>query len=382
MSDLVPQQVHIASTANPSGSLLMRARLAIQGNEKLEGIFLEGKVAGEIAPLLADNLALLFPMDISDVQEVAQYLADEYEQVGAKVLLVDRETGKPLGQLSPQDYYQPAPVPRDDGRMVERPIQVRPEVQAFFLHRRFSQEREAQILEKVALKLASSQTALLKEEGDPRLLFFSAAGRETLLERIRGSLPRLFDGGVLGLPIKIGADPKGDAVEVTAFGRVSTTLVDISARNPGHNIVGGVLIGIKTQWSQDIARTIAREAQPNGHVADTLWGPILGSPWDVDPTLSRGGPNQWIADPEMVWNMRQDQAFGAAFPLESSYLPVALWPEAGYIVIDPDSYICKAREIFDRWEVAASMKFQVFLNINKVKAYSFTGMPAPTTILV
>lgn len=90
LTTLTPQQqalsrkvnVQVLSKANPGSGLLRRSRKKIQEDPSLGGLFTTGVIDVET---LTQRLREKLPLD-EGVEDVAQYLADEFAQLGDGIL--------------------------------------------------------------------------------------------------------------------------------------------------------------------------------------------------------------------------------------------------------------------------------------------------------
>jgi hypothetical protein len=98
--------------------------------------------------------------------EVAQYLADEYFQLGDAVLICDRTTGKAIARISDADMYQPPDQVRESGNLAKPLPRLNPNLEGFLVSYIFEQERDRQLRADILATLPG--TEFLAEHGDPK----------------------------------------------------------------------------------------------------------------------------------------------------------------------------------------------------------------------
>jgi hypothetical protein len=142
--------------------------------------------------------------------------------------------------------------------------------------------------------------------------------------------------------------------------KVLMPVVDPLTFNLQHDPFTSLKSQIGTQWARDIARVLA--AQVYGH------GPVLeGSVFD---SLPRGF---WVASPNVAMALRDRRAL--VVPEAPSVLLRHDEGPAACILINPESFKCASREFLDRWEVAASLEFTLYIDHRKASAYEFKDVP-------
>ena len=172
-SDSASLDIEVVSEANPDPSLLRSIRYLLQQNEGLRQVFADAQLEGEAGgsrqvdrQRLLGLLSEAYPHEGLD--QVAEYLSDEFEQIGEGVLLISPETGKAVARVSTDSLYEASAVPRESGNMIERGLRIRPEVEAYLAYWSFENNRESDLRRGVIARL--NQTDLQREEGDPRTL--------------------------------------------------------------------------------------------------------------------------------------------------------------------------------------------------------------------
>jgi hypothetical protein len=357
MSGIVKFSPSVLSKANPQGGLLLRVRASVQQNEALREVVSTVKGADEMASRLEAALLPLFPNDdLNEIAAAARYLADEHSQIGSGILLINRHTGKAIAKLSEEDLYKPAPVPREDGRMVERPLTIRPDIEAFMVQWHFDRDRE-QGIQKEALQRIP-QTDLVRHEGDRRALIYTTGGRKILLEMIQQSLAGLFDENPFkgALEVTVGASSK--TLHFKAFARVSIPMVDLKHRNTHQDVLKSAQSGIRSQWSREIGRVVSLEVRSNVPETETTFQLM------EDIVL-------WVAGPTTAWRLKST---GNACLAVEGAKTTGFGKGSGFVYIDPTSFEVQARELFDRWEVVAAMQFSLDVDWSLVRAFDFTDV--------
>jgi hypothetical protein len=381
----------VNSLAQPVPELLLLARLVAQQDPDVRSVFIQAKgekwSAERLAVALEEPLqSRLTTDDPQKVFQVARYLADEYEQMGDTMLLIDRKTGRAIGRITDEDVWTPAPVPREDGTLAQPLPRLKPELEAFLVMWHFEKGREAQLLSDIAPGL--HPTDLIKQEGDPRLLPVTRAGRTHLVAQLREELPNLLgrtSGGVgqflSHFDIRESDPSLGTSYEpllrCTAVARSVTGIQDPKAMNLRFNRLGGLCGTVGNSWGREIARTLAVAAK-------THFDPM---PKDYThfSTEDMADIKVWSGDSDILNALIRD-----IFPKRQVTLPVDHTPlvglcgKAGAIVVRPDSYECQGRELFDRWEVVARFEFTLWVDWAEVRVFDLTGIPvhASPAILV
>lgn len=370
----------VLTLARPEGGPLIAARHEVQRNKRLKAIFTQArqekwaadKLAEEITPELTDRLEA--PPD--QVAQVARYLADEYEQIGDTILVCSPTTGKAFARLRDEDIIQPAPVPRESGTMAKPLPRIRPDLHGFLVQWVFDEEREKQITEAIALR--SHQTALQQEEGDSRLLPLTRAGRAKLTQNLRQSLPLLLraDSGLLRTFLNhfdiLEEPPKDSALwpveETESRYGVTASLADLKSYNLRYDHHRATLAKVGAGWVRDIATTLALAAREYASVRATVRWPEGSFP----PEVFTFSADMWVGTPEFTKALVETGCNVLWMPVKG--IPATgLSGKVGAIVtMDFD---CKSREVFDRWETMAVVKYQLWVDWTRVASFDFLGGP-------
>lgn len=370
----------ITTLSRPAPRVLLSARFEVQRNafirtamEKFKGdkdADAAAKLAGELQSLLAEHL----DASSEDLSETAKYLADEYLQIGDAVLIVSRDTGMPIAKVTADDMWQPNLVPRDNGGMATPLARLRPELEGFLVRWVFERAREEKIVEELANRVAT--TDFLAKNGDPRLYATTRAGREIILEDLRSALPDLIPtavggslGGFLRLLLNVGepTDKSGKSYPgFKAYARINTPMMDHKSRNLFFDIIGTHRSLIATQWGREIARTISRLAHADQKVCEQDF-----------PNLAEA-KGLWVAPPEEAAAMRSKFApYCFVIPIEGASTFCVKDPCAsiGNLVLGKTDIV--QREVHDRWEIAATLDYDLYIEWSAISPVHFTDLPAP-----
>lgn len=363
-------QIEVQSLAKPTPEILLAARNAIRNAPELQELFTQAKAEGWGADRLADSLNTRLRehlIDGDNAWDAAQYLADEFLQVGDSILLISKETGRAVAQLSEEDIYVPDLVSRETGNL-RRPLpRIRPDLEGLIVEWQFARSKEKQVVQALAARV--HQTELLRQEGDHRLLRATRAGREQIVTQLQEELPSL-----LGSATGVTRDflnmfdfcteaPSGAPIVsggIRSFAKVIMTIADPLSVNLRHDPYTTLRGQLTSQWARDIARAVADLAHAHGLVTN-------GSIFDTLP------PGFWVADPNTAMALRPLIALavsGAKTALLQRVSELSL-------VIEPTSYLCKGREFLDRWEVAAEFHFSICVmgGSQNLLGYNFTDVP-------
>ena len=371
----------VTTLARPAARTLISARFEVQRNafirtamEKFKGDTdpdASSKLAAELQPLLAEALGA----SDEEVSETARYLADEYLQIGDAVLIVSRETGMPLARITDDDIWQPGLVPRDNGNMATPLARLRPDLEGFLVRWTFERSREEKLVEELSKRVAT--TEFLAKNGDPRLYATTRAGREIIVEDLRGALPDLLPkalGGSLGQffsAFHFAPPPEGAQVKTyqgfKAYARINTPLMDHKARNLLFDIIGSHRSLIAAQWAREIARTLSCLAHKETAVREVHFPSF---------TAVKGF---WVASPEEASAMRSHLAryflipVGGAETMRIVDPPMYDTDRRSHIVLGETNIV--QREVHDRWEVAATIDYDLHVDWTTMQAVRFTDLP-------
>jgi hypothetical protein len=391
MSDLAKRQgtplatkveVEVLTKADPIPGLLRMARAIVQRTPELRAVFAmarnEGWDAERLADALATALSPYFSGPVSEesqnIQAVAAYLADEYLQVGDSILLISSQTGRAIARLRDEDFYQPLPVPREDGTMVTPGKRIRPDVEAFIIQWQFDRGYEEAAKQAVLAKLL--QTQLLQEAGDRRVLYATRQGRKVLVSEMRQHLPNIIPNyckGVMGklfdhLPI-VKEEPKDPALtslgEFVNHARATYPLQDKRAKNLRHDAWTSILATTASGWVRSLAGYLLSAGHGEGYGSVPL-GYLSG-------TDSEG---LWITSANVsvaLTNMRSEM--NVLSVNTDGDFALCLEGQCGCLLIEETGYELQGREIFDRWDIASTFKVRVWIDWSRVRRYLLSDVP-------
>lgn len=342
--------LEVISQYDPDPGLLRLARVAVQQDPAIQGLFNHDQRTVD-REALEEALAQHFPMDETD--HVAGYLADEFEQIGGGILLISSETGKALAQLTDEDFYQPSPVPREDGSMVTpQGPRLKPEVEGAIFHWVAESHRERALLDKMLGRIA--QTELVSEDGDPRLLALTKGGRRGIAQQVYAALPTLLHNAsgiareflshfAFGRPPT--GDPSWNSIRVEVGGVSRRPVQDQTTANLRHSVLTSTLAATATSWSRDLATALLR-----GAVKHVGIGPRQVSQGHTLDEFAEFYPTRdfLLAEPGLATALRRKgyNVLPAPGPLN---VLVAVSGPIGFLEVPEDKIGTGTREIHDVW---------------------------------
>lgn len=368
----------IVSEAHPSPVELLQARSHVQNDPALQDMFRRYKTEGWSKESLVDFVATKLHVLWSDgdPSEAAQFLVDEYDQLGEGIHLVSTETGRVAVVLSENDIYDPAPVPREDGTMAQPLARIRPEIESAIVTWSHDQGRDAQILKTLAER--GHQTALLREMGDPRLLVATRGGRQhivdsfgrlaprTLLEAAGGTSAAFLRCFTLVEDLPVFNDPlhyiKG---KVEARSRMG--IQDPTTLNLHHNRPAVMAAALVQGWVREIAKVVSRTASTR-LIAETLG-------MDRASKLPSG---LWVAPPDLVRPFRRVNPNVTVLPVEGAD-PITIEGKIGFL--KAPEFRAKNFEAFDRWEAQTLLDYEMWLDFKAIKSYMVLGVEPQVQVL-
>lgn len=372
----IPQ---VTTLARPSTNVLLAARYEMVRNEKLRSVFEQFRgqpdKADALTEIVLDFLYSLIKGEESEIREVSRYLVDEFFQLGDTGLIISRETGLPLARITEKDIWQPPPVAREnpDGsmRMVPQKPRLRPELEGALVRHEFERGREHTLLKDLSSRVL--QTSFLKEQGDRRLATVTRAGRADFVEALRADLPSLLPGDTRGkarrfLDFFSMSEPYGEALEgleafpkLTAFARVDVSIADHKARNFRHDQAISIRARLSGMWVHNIAgkiSSLAHELHP-------------GEPIDFGTVYNDN--SFWVAGGSVLDALHQILSSTEVLPVQDHLGPITLKGPAGHIVFR--SFDIKHRVVSDRWQIAASVDYDLWIDWNSVTTRNLTNVP-------
>lgn len=353
----------IQTTANPSAENLRDARrlLNIGAIRK----FVEESVAQNVSEdAIVDGVSIRIAEAWGDGQvqaayECARYLFDEFKQLGDGLYVVSSDTGRVVSTVTEDDFYQPAPVPRENGELVLPLKQLRPEVAAQLHSWVFERGREQRLLETIAIR--ANQTPFLRAEGDPRLLTVTQAGREHIVQEFNKLDPQVLFravGGTSGAFLRrfemTDQTPRETEglveFKITLASKSTMGIQDPLTFNLHHNRPQAMQAALTQGWVREIARRLSLEAAQSEPISEKR--------------LSRAhleGAPLWIAPPEAHQALRRANPQVLILPVVGARVLGVRDAAAGTIVVPP-VFGASHREWFDRWEVDAEIELCVWVN--------------------
>jgi len=256
--------VEVRTSAQPDKELLLRARGLIRQHGDLREAFEVSRVDRQY---LLNRLSSYLGKHEGDLPSVAEYLADEHEQLGDGILVISPQTGRAIAKLKDEDFYQPAPVPREMGTMITPPVRVRPEIESYIIqkHADGAREREqyAQMLARIPC-VSYLPDAVARRKA----LFVTKAGRSEVAKLIHDRLPKLIE-GVQGsareffkfFPMGVCQNPC-ESMEVNVSALVQLGVQDVTTQNMNHDVFTAASAAIPAVWARTLAKVIlAKSAQ-------------------------------------------------------------------------------------------------------------------------
>ena len=390
LARLTPE-VH--TLARPQVGPLIAARGVVQRNGAVRALFEQAKkekwtpeqLAGAITPTLEAQLE----STPEDAVEVAQYLADEFFQLGDAILLCDKDTGRAIARITEDDMYQPPDVRREsvngEVRMAKPLPRLNPNLEGFLVSYVFEEARDRQMLAAIQAKLP--QTAYLQEVGDVRLNPVTRAGRTMVAQHVRAELPDalaavqgaarafldLFETEVPGRSFEMKALPLQKA---TSRGR--HRIVDPKAANLRFSWETALKARIGGGWAREMAAQLVNEARKE----------TGDFPVSISSTLDKLSPhhiegmNLWVGDPATCLAIQRLAPSGnrpTILPCASDYSGVVgmstVRGPLGMLIVTPNSYSFSTREMHLFWEMLAEVEYTLFVDWSRVRYLEVTGIP-------
>ena len=370
-TSLTPLAPEVRTLARPSSGPLLAARGLIQRNADLQVAFVRAKAEGWDAARLADEIQPTLEAALEgsseDVRQAGLYLADEYLQGGDAILLVSRETGKVLARITEEDVWKPPPVRREDGTLAQPLPRLRPDLEGFLVQWTFDRSREQQAVASLAPWAANTQTAKA----------LSHAGRQGIVETIRENVTHLFErvGGSgrqfldsFRLVGEDGTIPTGltPLPRLTAFARTRMPLSDLRATNMRFDVLTSQQAVLASCWVTEMAHSLSM-SHPNPRPFPYA---------DLSPQALGEAPF-WVAGGSLGYLCARWRL--PAIPTEAT-TSLGLRPTVGLLQIHEGSYRVASREVFDRWEVAASVEYTFWVDWSRTTALRIEGEPVPVVV--
>lgn len=304
---------------------------------------------------------------LAQAQECAQYLFDEWRQLGEGLFVASSETGRVVAVVTEEDFYQPAPVPREGGGMALPQKRLKPEIEASLHSWVFERGRETAILEQLALR--GHQTDFLKENGDPRLLVATREGRRHIVQEFSKLDPGLLlraAGGTGGRFLRFfdltdhEPEERAGYVELkgAAFSRTSMGVQDPLTTNLSHNRPASLQGALVQGWLREIAKKLSVAAPKGLEVSQRA---LTKEHLD--------GVTFWIAPPEALRYLRKANPLVQVMPVEGAGVLGLRDGILGTIQVEPN-FAASNREWFDRWEAETQLTYRVWVNWGATLSFS------------
>jgi hypothetical protein len=369
----------VETKAQPQRDWLLQARADINSDTDLQQIFREARAEGRspesVADAVSSYLTAKWGGHGSEAYEAALYLANEHDQLGEGVHLVSTETGRVTLTLAEKDIWQPPDVPREGGGMVKPLPRIRPDLESLVVTWTFDQVREQHIVQ--ALAARGHQTDLLRQEGDPRLLVATRAGRRQIVQGIVGHTPKALleaTGGTAAaflrhLDLRT-TEPVGTALQalsgvVTA--RSKMTIADQTTVNLHHNRARTLQGALAQGWVRDIARRLSLAVQARSSAVGEIDAHELRAEHLGDVAWF------WVAPPELVSVIQELRPNCTILPSDGAALIGFLKPKVGALVV-PEEFAAEHHERFDQWEVATHLPYQLWVDWDAFKYLPVGGL--------
>lgn len=393
--ELAPRfTTEVQTLAKPSATPLIGARGVVHRSTTLQDTFKKAKaeswsperLAGAITPELEQAL----DCEPEAAIEVAQYLADEYFQLGDAVLLCDRTTGRAIARISDNDFYQPPAIAREGGSLVHPPPRLNPNLEGFIVSYVFEEARDAQLRAEITARLP--RTEFLTTDLDPRPRALTRAGRVGIAQDVREALPDVlatvqgsartfldcFD-HVSEPPPSFDPLPRRSA---TARGRQN--IVDRKAMNLRFSWEATIKARTGVGWVREMAAQVVNEARMR--IRPDLRLTV------AHPLLTREhvqGCRFWFGDPATLRALQTIPAPAGMVPPTWSLFTVlpclpdfqgavginAPWQRVGAVTVHPEGYDFQTREIHGRWEMNARMEYTLYIDWDRVRYIHVTDIP-------
>lgn len=393
-TDLAQFTPEVKTLARPQAGPLIGARTVVQQDAGVRATFEKAKKEGwtpeKLAGAIIPTLEELLDCEPEAAIEAAQYLADEFAQLGNAVLLCDRTTGKAIARISDEDMYQPPPQRREGSNKLVVPLpRLNPNLQGFLVSYIFEKAKDREMVAAIQARLP--QTDFLRTVGDARLDALTRVGRLRVADRVRGALPDILEAvqgasrAFLDLlyPVDSATDTRALVLcpplpRQQAEARGHQVILDSKAANLNFSWEATLRARIATGWVREIAAQVVNEARtctaPEHRT--TISHPNL--------TLAHlEGVPLWVGDPATCNairrtfppNMGVPIILPCTTPFSGHAVGLSTLLPLGCILVHPDTYSFETRELNGRWETLAQMEYTLFLDWSRVRYLTVTGLP-------
>lgn len=320
--------------------VLVRARQEIADNPELRGLFSDPPDRD----WLADNLAVRLSArwggkDFGTAWEASLYLADEYFQNRATPIVVaDRTTGEAIAHLPAEAVWQPAPVPRESGNLVQPLPRLRPDVEAALVVAHHDQARErAELARRAELGSRVRDTSILTARGRDNIL---QRAFEAAREEFAGKLQERLHGAV---SLGRGTQP------LTLVATPSIRMPDLSSMNLAFSFETWLTRALSQHWTRAVAATLVERAERES-LEPWVW---------VGRTFDATTPVLWIGNPEQLQWVREQAGYGSTFQWDERLIGVRGVGLAVEIDLNAAGAAITAEMAHDTWQVAANLPVRV-----------------------
>lgn len=388
--DLTRFTPEVRTLARPQAIPLIGARGVVHRSPALQATFQQARAEGwtpeRLAGAITPELEQALECEPEASVEVAQYLADEYFQLGDAVLICDRTTGKAIARISDADMYQPPDQVRESGNLAKPLPRLNPNLEGFLVSYIFEQERDRQLRADILATLPG--TEFLAEHGDPRIAPVTRAGRAGIAQTVRESLPDVLQAvqgsarAFLDYFELTSATPRSldPLPRQTATASGSQNIVDPKAMNLRFSWEATIRARTGAGWVREMAAHLLNEASQRIRPDLRLTVPY--------PLLSHDhveGRSFWAGEPNTCIAIQRALAGGRAGP-PPTILPCtpgqtsalgfmgSSW-KVGTILIHPESYEFTTREVHGRWDMVARMQYTLCVDWDRVRFLHVTDIP-------
>ena len=149
-----------------------------------------------------------------------------------------------------------------------------------------------------------------------------------------------------------------------AYARAIVPLMDHKARNLLFDVLTSHRATIATQWGREIARMVSRLAYAHAEPSVTSF-----------PSYSKV-QGLWVAPPEEAAPLRTKMAHAFVIPVEgaSTFAVRDIFFPLGRLHCGKTEIV--SREVHDRWEVAATIDYDLDIDLSRVEPERFTDLPS------
>lgn len=361
----------VRTLAHPEPQTLLAARNQVLKQPALKELFLQAKQEEWASEKLAEHLCAALEADVESstemLSQVAQYLADEFFQFGDKVLLIHPETGRAILQVTDEDFYQPASVPRSGGTMATPLPRLNPELEARLVEWTFERSREQQAVNVLASRLP--QDVEIRPD-DRRFLPVTRKGRKQIAADLFDQLPTLLPEALQGqlreflghFEFRETVPPHLVTRTVSCEASVSTKLMDYRTFNLRYDHATTLAARIAADWGRSLVNSIASLVDFE----------TLGF-CDFQP-----GDFTWASDPATALVLGKTFAPLRVTPIQGCRT-TGVRDQAGVIALTLGSFGLQGQEYHDKWFISARMVCTVGIDRSHVRAFELEDVPVVLT---